>query len=93
VPPTGSRSPARRLPGRIFDPTTAGPPASRQEASAATICAAMVATLGIESNAWSIAGDGPPVRLTDRDGRAWSDRHDADGRSRPARPPGRRAAR
>ena len=33
--------------------------------------------LGIESHARDIAGDGPPVRLTDR--------HDADGRGRPAR--------
>ena len=33
--------------------------------------------LGIDSNARDIAGDGPPVRLTDR--------HDADGRGRTAR--------
>jgi hypothetical protein len=44
--------------------------------------------LGIESNARHIAGDGPPVRRTerDRDGLSWSDRHDADGRGRPVGP-------
>ena len=52
------------------------------EASAAAIRAATVTTPGIESNARTVAGDGPPVLWAAREGQSRSDRHDADGRGR-----------
>jgi hypothetical protein len=78
VPLTGSRSHAWRLPRRSLGPTTAGPPAARQEASAAAICAATGAAWALKAMPGTVVGAGPPVRRADR--------HDADGRGPPAGP-------